>query len=163
MNWRCARHMYFCPSVRLYVSPSVSFLSALVLRNYWKEFNEIRCEVSLWCGDVQDVCNFGLNEFPSELWPFDYFYIYTSGRFLSALVLCNYWMEFNETWCEVSLWIGDVQDYVFFGSMNFLHIWGLHYFFFFPTLWPPCLLNECPNHVSSIHLGSIHQFHWYSC
>ena len=108
-----------CQSVRLYVSPSVSFLSALVLRNYWMEFNKTWCEVSLWSGDVQDVCNFGLNEFPSELWPFDYFYIYTWGRFLSALVLCNYWMEFNETWCEVSLWIGDVQDVCIFGLYEF--------------------------------------------
>ena len=106
------------------------FLSTLDLRNYWMEFNETWCKVSLWSVDVQDVFCFRIHKLFNELWPFDYFYIYTWERFLSARNLRNYWMEFNETLCKVSLWSVDVQDVFCFQIHNLFNaLLAFEYFY----------------------------------
>jgi hypothetical protein len=75
----------------------VKIVSELLLCNYWLEFNETLWEPSIPIGDAHIVCLFQSDTLTQIYGPWlvmQYAYI---EKIFSALILCNYWLEFNET------------------------------------------------------------------
>jgi hypothetical protein len=81
----------------------VKIVSALLLCNYWLEFNNTLWEPSIPRGDAHIVALFrsvNLTQSYSPCLVMQYAY---RAKIIFALLHCNYWLEFNKTLWEPSI------------------------------------------------------------
>jgi hypothetical protein len=94
----------------------VKIASALLLCNFWLEFNETLWEPSIPRGDAHIVALFGSDISTQSYGPWLVMQYAYRKIFVSALLLCNYWLEFNETLLEPSVPRGDGHIVALFRS-----------------------------------------------
>jgi hypothetical protein len=102
----------------------VKMVSALLLCNYWLEFNETLWEPSISRGDAHIVSLFRSDTLTQSygLWlVMQYAY---RVKIVSVLLLWNYWLEFNETLWEPSIPRGDEHNVALFRSDTLTKSYG---------------------------------------
>jgi hypothetical protein len=100
---------------------TAKIVSGLVLCNYWLEFNETLWESSISRGDISRGDAHIVNLLQSDpltqsygpLLVMQYAY---RVKIVSTLLLCYYWLEFNETLWEPSIPRGDAHMVALFRS-----------------------------------------------
>jgi hypothetical protein len=91
-------------------------ISTLLLCNYWLEINKTLWEPSIPWENAHIIALLGSDILTQSYGPWLVMqYVYTK-LFVSALLLCNYWLEFNETLLEPSIPWGDAHIVALFGS-----------------------------------------------
>jgi hypothetical protein len=105
-------------SLRPSVRPSVclNFVSGLVLCYYWLEFNETSWEPLIPIGDTHIVSLFRSDTLTQSFGPWLVMHNAYRVKVVSALLLCYYGLEFNDTLWEPSIPIGDAHIVSLFRS-----------------------------------------------
>jgi hypothetical protein len=113
-------------SVLLSVSPSVcpNCFSALVLCNYWLEFNETLWEPLIPRGDAHIVGLFRSDTSTQSYGPWLVMQYAYRARIVSALLLCNYWLNLKETLWESSIPREDAHIIALFWSDTLTQSYG---------------------------------------
>jgi hypothetical protein len=84
-------------------------VSSLLLCNYWLEFNKTLWEPWILRGDAHIVALFQSETLTHRYGPWLVMQYAYRTIFVSALLFCNYWLEFNETLWEPSIPRGDAH------------------------------------------------------
>jgi hypothetical protein len=102
------------------ISYSVCFrkkiVSALLLCNYWLEFNKTLWEPSIPSEDAHFIALMGSDILTQSYGPWLFMQYAYRKIFVSVLLPCYYWLEFNETLLEPSIPRGDAHIVTLFGS-----------------------------------------------
>jgi glycerol-3-phosphate cytidylyltransferase-like family protein len=102
----------------------VKIVSALLLCNYWLEFNKTLFEPSIPRGNAHIVALFRSDTLTQRYGPWLVMQYAYRAKIISALLLCNYWLEFNETLWEASIPKGDAHIVTLFGSDTLTQSYG---------------------------------------
>jgi glycerol-3-phosphate cytidylyltransferase-like family protein len=86
-----------------YACRTILFVSALLLCNYWLEFNETLWKPSILRGDAHIVALFWSDTSTHSYGPWLVMQYAYRAIIVSVLLLCNYWLEFNNTSWESSI------------------------------------------------------------
>jgi hypothetical protein len=98
-RWNRSGDIVLALSVRPSVRPN--FVSGLVLCNYWLEFNETLWESSISRGDEHILALFRSDTLIKSYGPWLVMQYTYRAKIDSALLLCNYWLEFIKTLWEL--------------------------------------------------------------
>jgi glycerol-3-phosphate cytidylyltransferase-like family protein len=125
-RWNREGDIVLALSVRPSVLPSVrpNFVSALLLCNYWLEFNEPSWESSISRGDEHIVGLLQSDPLTQSYGPWLVMQYAYRVKIVSALLLCNYWLEFNETLWESSIPRGGAHIVTLFFSDTLTQSYG---------------------------------------
>jgi hypothetical protein len=102
----------------------VKIISALVLCNYWLEFNQTLWESSIPRGGAHIVALFRSDTLTQSYGPWLVMQYAYRAKIFTALLLCNYWLEFNETLWEPSISREDAHIIALLGSDTFTQSYG---------------------------------------
>jgi hypothetical protein len=97
------------PWLVMHYAYRVKIVSALLLYNYWLKFNDTLWALSIPRGDAHIVPLFWSETSTQSYGPWLVMQYAYRAKIVPALLLCNYWLEFNKTLWEPSIPRGDAH------------------------------------------------------
>jgi hypothetical protein len=99
-------------------------VSMLLLCNFWLEFNKTLWESLISSGGAHMIGLFRSDTVTQSYGPWLVMQYANKAIIVSALLLCNYWLEFNETLWEPSITTGDAHIFALFRSDTLTQSYG---------------------------------------